>query len=385
MTSIPRPANTHIHLPPNFSAFDTVEQAVTQAAAEGLCVLGTSNYYDYSIYRPFSELCRQHGITPLYGLEIIILRESEQTAGRRINDPANPGRMYLCGKGICRFDPLPPRAQDLLGVIRRQDSERMAKVVDRLRWTLAKRGLPVALDTDRIRDQIGQRHGVPLNTVYLQERHVAQAFQEELFRVIPEAGREQRLQELLGVPVPPDPVGAQNALRAGLLKAGKPAYEPETFVAMPHAWELILEMGGLPCYPVLADGARPVCEAEADPELLANQLLDLNLHAAEFIPNRNDPAVLQSYVTTLRQRGIAVSAGTEHNTLERLPLRPAARNGQALPPEVERIFWEGTCVITAHQHFTQRGEVGLVDRGGRRSAWSLEALAEVGAELLANN
>ena len=35
--------NTHVHLPPNFSAFDTAEDAVRLAAAEGVAALGTAN------------------------------------------------------------------------------------------------------------------------------------------------------------------------------------------------------------------------------------------------------------------------------------------------------------------------------------------------------
>ena len=38
--------NTHVHLPPNFSAFETVEDAVGTAAAEGVRVLGASNFHD---------------------------------------------------------------------------------------------------------------------------------------------------------------------------------------------------------------------------------------------------------------------------------------------------------------------------------------------------
>jgi hypothetical protein len=45
--------NAHIHLPPNFSAFETVEQAVDLAAAQGVRVLGVSNYYDYAVYDDF--------------------------------------------------------------------------------------------------------------------------------------------------------------------------------------------------------------------------------------------------------------------------------------------------------------------------------------------
>src|SRR5262245_30685736 len=38
--------NCHIHLPPNFSAFETVTQALELSAAQGISVLGASNYYD---------------------------------------------------------------------------------------------------------------------------------------------------------------------------------------------------------------------------------------------------------------------------------------------------------------------------------------------------
>ena len=43
--------NTHVHLPPNFSAFRAVEQALELAADAELQVLGASNYYDFSVYR----------------------------------------------------------------------------------------------------------------------------------------------------------------------------------------------------------------------------------------------------------------------------------------------------------------------------------------------
>ena len=37
-------SNGHIHLPPNFSAFESVRQAVDLAAEQGVTVLGASNY-----------------------------------------------------------------------------------------------------------------------------------------------------------------------------------------------------------------------------------------------------------------------------------------------------------------------------------------------------
>ena len=47
--------NTHVHLPPNFSAFETAEDAVETAAAEGVRVLGASNFHDRRIYGRFAE------------------------------------------------------------------------------------------------------------------------------------------------------------------------------------------------------------------------------------------------------------------------------------------------------------------------------------------
>ena len=56
-TSAPR-VNSHIHLPPNFSAFDTVEQAVSLAADQQIGVLGISNYYDFDVYGEFVDRAR---------------------------------------------------------------------------------------------------------------------------------------------------------------------------------------------------------------------------------------------------------------------------------------------------------------------------------------
>jgi hypothetical protein len=68
---VPWSANTHVHLPPNFSAFQSVAQAVELAAAANVKVLGASNYYDFEVYRELERLAGRHGIYPLFGLEVI--------------------------------------------------------------------------------------------------------------------------------------------------------------------------------------------------------------------------------------------------------------------------------------------------------------------------
>jgi hypothetical protein len=92
--------NTHLHVPPNFSAFTTVEDVARTAAREGVSVIGTSNFHDFGVYDRFEAASRHHGLAALFGLEFISVLEEEQRRGVKINDPANPGRAYICGKGI---------------------------------------------------------------------------------------------------------------------------------------------------------------------------------------------------------------------------------------------------------------------------------------------
>jgi len=360
--------NTHVHLPPNFSAFSSVEQVVDLAAREGLAALGASNYYFYEVYGPFAALLRRKGIFPLFGLEVIALIDDLQRQGLKINDPGNPGRMYLCGKGISRLAPIPPEAESLLAVIRRNDRERMARMTARMAEIFDSRGVRTNLDEAAVRERVVRRHGCPPETVGLQERHVAQAFQERLFELVPAGLRVERLKAIFGA-APKcdgiDPVKAQNDIRAQVMKAGKAAFVEERFLGFEESRRLILGLGGIPCYPVLADGASPVCPYEDPVERLIDSLRERRIHCVEFIPIRNRPEVLARYVTALRKAGFAVTAGTEHNTLDLIPLQPACLGRQPLPTGLQEIFWEGACVAAAHLFLNLHGRCGYVDAEGR--------------------
>jgi hypothetical protein len=359
--------NAHIHLPPNFSAFDTVAQAIGLAEAQHVGVLGVSNYYDYTVYSDFARQAAQHGIFPLFGIEIIALIGDLVQAGVKLNDPGNPGKMYLCGKGITSFDPMTPAAAELLSVIRSKDSERMARMTGRLAEVFAAGGLETRLDADAVKAQIVARHGSPVDTVYLQERHLAQAFQEALFAQVAVTGRAAVLERIFGAPSKADPEDAaavQNEIRSHLMKAGKSAYIEETFVGFEHAYKLILALGGIPCYPTLADGTTPLCPYEAPVETLIANTKARNIHCAEFIPVRNSPEVLTEYVRAMRAAGLVVTAGTEHNTRDMLPIAPTCIDGRPIPDEIQEIFWEGACVVAAHQYLVAQGQPGFVDTGG---------------------
>ena len=163
---------------------------------------------------------------------------------------------------------------------------------------------------------------------------------------------------------------------------------PESAVSFDDAYRLILEMDGIPCYPTLADGASPICPWEEPPDALARRVLERGIHAAELIPNRNRPEVVDAYVAAFRAAGIIVLAGTEHNTRARISLEPRCADGSQPSPAARAAFREATCVVVAHQHLRASGRPGYVDGHGRLAAGFADGearirwFAELGAELI---
>jgi hypothetical protein len=363
--------NTHVHLPPNFSAFHTAEDAVKIAATEGVAAIGTANYHDFRVYSRFSAAALRAGVVPLFGLEVITLIDDLPGGGTLVNDPTNVNRMYLCGKAITRFDPPTPSAARRMATMRAASDERMRQMTALIAARFERTGLDGGKTDRHIAASVAERCGVPIEWVALQERHVAQAFQEQLFAEVAAGDRAELLGRLFEAPTSVDTADAaavQEAIRSNLMKAGKPAFVPEAATSFDEAYRLILELGGIPCYPILADGASPICSFEDPPEALAERLLGRGVYLAELIPGRNLGEVVDRYVTVLRGAGIVVMAGTEHNTQRMIPLGPAALGGVPLSDLAREAFWEGTCVVAAHQELRTSGKAGYVDGDGRLAA-----------------
>jgi hypothetical protein len=381
--------NSHVHVPPNFSAFLDVDDMLATAVRERVRVVGASNFHDHRVYRRFAEGARAVGIVPLFGLEYITVVNDLREAGTRVNDPANAGRLYLCGKGVDPFAEPTPLAVAIEAPIRAANRERAAQMTALLRDVFAAAGLATSLDDRTIERIVAARAGVPTDWVVLQERHLAMAFQEALFEAVPPARRAALLERVYGVPgrAPvDDAVAVQGEVRARLMKSGCAAFVDETALSFGDGFRLILEWGGIPCYPTLADGTTPVCPFEDGPDELVSRVAALGIHAAELIPARNAPETVLAYVRAFRSSGIVVTAGTEHNTPERIPLEPRARGGPPIPDEALEVFYEGACVIAGHQAERAAGRPGFVDADGRpgpgnREAW-IRQFAKIGAAVI---
>jgi hypothetical protein len=383
-------ANTHLHLPPNFSAFETPEQAVEMAALEGMRALGTSNYYDFRVYRRFADAATAAGIAPLFGLEIITY--ANDLPEMLFNDPTNPGRMYMSGKALTRFDPPVASAARRMAEVRAASDARMRRMTALVAERFARAGMDDGPTHDQIAAAVAERCGVPVEWVSLQERHIAAAFGDLLFAAVPAEERGAALGRAWGGTVTVDTadrIAVQEAIRANLMKYGKAAFVPEASVSFDDAYRLILELGGIPCYTIVADGADPIGTFEDPPEALAERLADRAIHFAELVPVRNRPEVVDRYVAVLRDAGIVVAAGTEHNTQRMIPLEPAALGGGPLSEGARAAFWEAACVIAAHQELSAAGRPGYVGGDGRLTSGFPDAeerirwFAEMGEERIA--
>ena len=151
--------NAHVHLPPNFSAFDSIEQVVELAKEQDVGVLGVTNYYFHDVYAKFAELASAVGVFPLFGLEIISQVDDLTESGVRINDPGNPGRMYICGKGITGFEELTERASALMEQIRSADYDRMKTMCSAISAVMTECGLEVAIADSDVVVMVAKRHG----------------------------------------------------------------------------------------------------------------------------------------------------------------------------------------------------------------------------------
>jgi hypothetical protein len=68
-------------------------------------------------------------------------------------------------------------------------------------------------------------------------------------------------------------------------------------------------------------------------------------------------------------------------------MEPFCKDG-AVPEEVRDIFWEGACVVAAHQFLTLHDETGFVDDDGCPNDdyvtedYRIKAFAEIGAAVI---
>lgn len=378
--------NAHLHTPFSFSAFRDIDDALDRAVAEKVKVVGINDFYTAEGYEEWMEGCSKRGLYPLFGIEFISLNEEDQKAGLRVNDPGNPGRTYISGKGLLQpFKLSEPYASQLTNV-RTEANKQVEAMCEKLNGILTAKNVGFVLDMDWIKDNLSKGS--------VRERHLAKALRLKVYENSGDnpTSIKNLLEEIFdGKELKSDTenlAGVENEIRANLLKAGGSAFVPETveaFLPMQTVCKIILAAGGIPTYPFLADDAQGnYTDFERDLEHVAKQLTERGFHSVEFITTRNDMNLLEKYATYLHNQGFIVTLGSEHNSPSMEPIELFARNQTPLSEKLLRVNYEGACIIAAHQHLVAQGLSGYLDEQGNADRSKRGEFVKWGDDLIRN-
>jgi hypothetical protein len=365
----PRPeavgTNTHVHTNYSFSAFTNPCEAAWLARQAGVEVIGINDHYTVDGHPEFRAACQALHLPATFSIESVAMDRDAEAAGMLLNDPGNPGRTYLCGKGVTTPDD--PAATAMLRTLRghqeRRNKALVVKVAERFESILGRPG-------PTWDDVIGQ---TPKGNTT--ERHLARAIVRSL-----EVGEDYTgdFTKLVGTDPSGDAAKDQNAVRSALLKAGKPCYvdeDPEAYPSVEALRALYLQLGAIPTYPVLGN---PETGGEASIAKLCDHLAAKGIFALELIPTRNTDDRVAETLAAAAERGWPVFDGTEHNT----PVMEPLTTTWGSDPRFRNTLRDGALVLLGHQALCAAGGAGYVDRSGAQVDGGLERCRDAGAEVL---
>ncbi len=376
--------NAHLHTPYSFSAFRDIDDALDRAAAENVKVVGINDFYTAAGYDEWAAGCEKRKLYPLFNIEFIGLSEKDREAGIRINDPANPGRIYISGKGLAYPFRLPDPYVSLLEEVRNETNRQVKAMCEKLNTILEGEKVGFTLNFERIKKELTK--GI------VRERHLAKALRMKVYEIFGEdkEGIKAVLEKIFGgrsLRAPVENIAeVENEIRSNLLKAGGRAFVPEdakAFLPMETICEIVLAAGGIPTYPFLGDDAQGnYTDFEKDLESVAEELAKRGFHSVEFITTRNRVDLLEKYAGYLHDHGFVVTFGSEHNTPVMEPVELFARGRTPLTERLMQINYEGACVVAAHQHVVAQGLEGYVDGKGYADRAKREEWVKLGDELI---
>jgi hypothetical protein len=374
--------NGHIHTPHSFSAFSSIEQAFQLAKNESVEVLGINDFYTTDGYDEFAELAQKYKIFPLFNIEFMALQNHLQEAGIRVNDPNNPGRTYFSGKGLRQPAKMSEVSSLKIKNLQEESNRQTYDMVEKLNTFFAANNIGIQFNSTELHQNLAKN--------LFRERHIAQAIRFAVFeKEVTEGGRKSLMQKIFSgkeVKSPMDNFAAlENEIRGNLLKAGGAAFVPEdpkAFLSLEEVIDLIIDAGGIPCYPVLLDDSKGVCtDYETDKEKLLRELIKNYVFSVELIPGRNDFHILKDFVTYFNENGFVITFGTEHNTPQQDPMKITCRGGVPLDEELLQINYNGTAVIAAHQYLIANGEEGYL-KGKKCKTEEKEYFVELGKAVI---
>ncbi len=377
--------NNHIHTPYSFSAFKSIKEAFELAEKEGIQVLGINDFFVTDGYSEFNEQAQKHNIYPIFNVEFIGLLKEEQEKGIRVNDPSNPGRTYFCGKALSFPVSLSEENRKKLDKVVSESQKQVKDMLNKLAELLKTIEAPFSLSFEEIKLKYARE--------LVRERHIVQGLRNSINEHYPDkASKSEFIVKLYSGNQSKVDLSDNNSfegeLRSRLLKAGGTAFVPEeesSFLPIPELVDIIINAGGIPCYPVLLDDKNGnYTEFEGDKEALLKRLKQLNVGAVELIPGRNNIKHLRSFVKYFYENDFLVSFGTEHNTPEMTPMEVKAGGNTSLDEFLLKVNEETACIYIAHQELISKEREGYLDSNGYCKTGKKKAFIDEGKSILAD-
>jgi hypothetical protein len=309
--------NLHVHTNESFSYFSSPSEAVWHAFLEDVFYFGINDHYSIDGHGEFRAACRVAGLLDFYSIEAIALDAETREQNRRFNDPNNPGRIYIIGKGVVRDLVKGGREEGIFDGMKDAIRTRNMAIVEKMNAHCRGKGIELDIGYDDVRSLTP--HG---NTT---ERHVVQAFCEKIARIAPDPGERVSIHsKLLGVKIDEkttnDAAELHTAVRAHLVKSGKPCYVEEddkAFTSIQNLVRVFRQYGTVPTYGMMGN---PITEEEEDLEALMDKVTGLGMYGLDLFEFRTKLERAAEIVEAGRSYGLPVYIGTEHNTKSASPL-----------------------------------------------------------------
>jgi hypothetical protein len=375
--------NAHLHTPYSFSAFDSIPQALDMAVDENVKVVGINDFYATEGYAEWASECAKRNLFPLFNIEFISLNKEDQENGVRVNDPSNPGRTYLSGKGLAFPSILKDPWLKQLNDVKAESNKHVEKMCAKMNEILASIEAPFTISFSEVEKELTRGS--------IRERHLAKALRMKIAETFSnEADQIAFYQKVFGGKAlkskVSDVAAVENEIRGNLLKAGGGAFvpeSPEAFLDMDDVCKIIINAGGIPTYPFLADfGNKQFTDFEGNKEKALEILKKRGFASIELIPTRNTVEVLEEYTNFFWNHGFVVTFGTEHNTPAMEPIEVHVQTNQKLSQAMLEINYKGACVIAAHQELVRQGKKGYIDKNGVADYANREKYIQIGHELI---
>lgn len=349
--------NLHVHTNESFSYFSSPTESVMRAYDENVYYFGINDHYTIDGHGEFRAACAIAGLEPFYSIEAIALDVVTLAMKRRFNDPNNPGRIYIIGKGVTKDLGKGSREEGIFDGMKEAIRKRNMRIVERMNAHAEGKGVPLDLRYDDVRALTPKGNST--------ERHVVQAFCEKVGS-LSKSGDERigLFEKLLGVKLDnktvEDQAELQTLVRAKLVKSGMPCYVEEdekAFTSIQNLVQIFRQYGTIPTYGVMGN---PITEEEDDLEALFKKVTGMGMYGLDLFEFRTKLERAREIVEAARAYGLPVFIGTEHNTKTEAPLTGEIGRDPGLYPYLK----ESADFLKGHQLLSELCDFGYLDAGG---------------------